>query len=134
MYTPESSAEEDTLDRQTSGQGKSKKKFGLRISPKLTLNKQIWEASDSRSESGCNESGSAREPNVPHDLLMRARDAAWTPFPSYLSPVPDGLRKVLPPAEEQPRAAENGENGEGYRRVRVGVRGRLPILRGHTMT
>ena len=52
---------------------------------------------DSRSESGCNESGSAREPNVPHDLLMRARDAAWTPFPSYLSPVPDGLRKVLPP-------------------------------------
>ena len=59
---------------------------------------------------------------------MRARDAAWTPFPSYLSPVPDGLRKVLPPAEEQPRAAENGENGEGYRRVRVGVRGRLPIL------
>ena len=44
MYTPESSAEEDTLDRQRSGQGKSKKKFGLRISPKLTLNKQIWEA------------------------------------------------------------------------------------------
>tara|TARA_B100001175_G_scaffold247543_1_gene214292 strand:- start:1717 stop:1920 length:204 start_codon:yes stop_codon:yes gene_type:complete len=44
VYTPESSAEEDTLDRQRSGQGKSKKKFGLQISPKLTLNKQIWEA------------------------------------------------------------------------------------------
>jgi hypothetical protein len=45
---------------------------------------------------------------------MRARDAAWTPFPSSLSSVPDGLRKALPPPpKSNPEPPRMGENGEG---------------------